>query len=77
MHLFLRFHLPNFTWSVLYLNFLLSDPANETKLCAIESAVFSLSLDDDQPEDPNAVTRSMLYGDGINRWRQKSSSLYI
>ncbi|KAK3794005.1 hypothetical protein RRG08_028439 [Elysia crispata] len=52
-----------------------ADPQNEKKLRSIESSMFGLCLDDDQPGDPNAITRSFLYGDGVNRWYDKSFQL--
>lgn len=54
-----------------------ADPENEKKLRSIESAMFGLCLDDEQPSDPNEITRTFLYGDGINRWYDKSFQLIL
>ncbi|ESP01146.1 hypothetical protein LOTGIDRAFT_225472 [Lottia gigantea] len=55
----------------------LINAGNEVALELVDSAVFTLILDDDKPTDPNAVSRSFLHGDGINRWFDKSFSLII
>ncbi|GFO20586.1 carnitine o-palmitoyltransferase 2, mitochondrial [Plakobranchus ocellatus] len=62
-------------WTQARQQLLEADPANEQKLRAIEGAMFGVCLDDDQPTDPNEITRSFLCGDGINRWYDKSFQL--
>ncbi|KAH9508189.1 Carnitine O-palmitoyltransferase 2, mitochondrial [Bulinus truncatus] len=64
-------------WSRARIQLINADPRNETKLRVIESAIFALCLDDDQPDDPNGISRKFLYGDGINRWFDKSFQLII
>ena len=46
----------------------------------IDSALFTLCLDDTpglDEENPDPAIRSLLYGDGINRWFDKSFSLIV
>ncbi|CAG5131342.1 unnamed protein product, partial [Candidula unifasciata] len=64
-------------WTRARLQLINADSRNENKLRLIESAMFALCLDDEQPSDPNAISRCFLYGDGINRWYDKSFQLIL
>uniref|UniRef100_A0A2C9JQV6 Choline/carnitine acyltransferase domain-containing protein n=1 Tax=Biomphalaria glabrata TaxID=6526 RepID=A0A2C9JQV6_BIOGL len=64
-------------WTRARIQLINADPRNENKLRIIESAIFVLCLDDDQPKDPNDLSRKFLYGDGINRWFDKSFQLIL
>lgn len=51
---------------------------NEQVFKLIDSALFNVCLDDeDLKDDPYAVTRQFLHGDGQNRWFDKSFSLQV
>ncbi|XP_060576192.1 carnitine O-palmitoyltransferase 2, mitochondrial-like isoform X2 [Ruditapes philippinarum] len=50
---------------------------NEGYMKLVDSALFTLVLDDTTPEDPNEITRNFLHGDGTNRWFDKSFSLIL
>eukprot|EP00105_Crassostrea_gigas_P016944 XP_011434533.1 PREDICTED: carnitine O-palmitoyltransferase 2, mitochondrial-like [Crassostrea gigas] len=50
---------------------------NEETLKLIDSAVFTLCLEDDQPTDPNDVTRKFLHGEAGRIWFDKSLSLIL
>ncbi|XP_077986984.1 carnitine O-palmitoyltransferase 2, mitochondrial-like [Glandiceps talaboti] len=65
------------TWASLRQN--LEDAGNAETLKLVDSAVFCLCLDDNEPglEDPVKLTRAMLHGDGVNRWLDKSFQLII
>lgn len=43
------------------------EKSNAEVLKLIDSALFVLSLDDDEPKIPEEVTKSFLHGDGRNR----------
>lgn len=42
-------------------------PSNQESLQAIDSSLFVVCLDDDEPVTPEQVSRAMLYGDATNR----------
>lgn len=51
---------------------------NEKELKLIDSALLHICLDDNNVgEDPVALTRQFLHGDGTNRWFDKSISLLL
>ncbi len=51
---------------------------NTVYLDTIESALFTVYLDDIEPdEDETAIARNMMHGDGKNRWFDKSFQLII
>jgi carnitine O-palmitoyltransferase 2 len=50
---------------------------NEETLKLIDSAVFALSLEDSESDDPNELSRLFLYGDPANRWFDKSFTLIM
>lgn len=50
---------------------------NESLLDIIESAIFSLCLDDSSPENLLDTSRVMMHGDGKNRWFDKSFQLIV
>ncbi|XP_055539996.1 carnitine O-palmitoyltransferase 2, mitochondrial [Wyeomyia smithii] len=57
----------------------LSEIGNEKALREIDSALFCLCLDSDafDPEQPIPAIRNFLFGDGTNRWFDKSFSLIV
>jgi len=65
------------TWTNARIQLVNADPRNEDNLRLIDGAMFVLCLDDDQPADPNSVTRSFLYGNGSNRWFDKCFQLIL
>ncbi|XP_032237594.2 carnitine O-palmitoyltransferase 2, mitochondrial [Nematostella vectensis] len=52
-------------------------PANQEAMRLIDSAIFTICLDDEVPSDPMHLARIMLHGDGGNRWFDKSFQLVI
>ncbi|XP_005097845.1 carnitine O-palmitoyltransferase 2, mitochondrial [Aplysia californica] len=64
-------------WTQARIQLIKADPQNEERLRLVDGAMFVLCLDDDQPGDPDAMTRSFLYGNGSNRWFDKSFQLII
>lgn len=42
-------------------------PSNQESLQAIDSSLFIVCLEDDEPTTPEQVSRAMLYGDAANR----------
>ncbi|KAL5014600.1 hypothetical protein ScPMuIL_008870 [Solemya velum] len=50
---------------------------NSSALSAIDSAVFSLVLDNDMPDNPDDLSRSFLHGNGTNRWLDKCFELIL
>lgn len=51
---------------------------NKEALKLIDSSIFCICLDDDSlDENPEAITRSFLHSDGVNRWFDKSVSLLV
>lgn len=50
---------------------------NEAVLQTVDSALFCLCLDDETMRDHIHVSHNMLYGDGCNRWYDKSFSIII
>ncbi|XP_062994892.1 carnitine O-palmitoyltransferase 2, mitochondrial [Elgaria multicarinata webbii] len=63
------------TWATLRQNLL--DSGNEEALGKVDSAIFCLCLDDFPLEDLNHLSHTMLHGDGINRWYDKSFNLIL
>ncbi|XP_028398287.1 carnitine O-palmitoyltransferase 2, mitochondrial-like [Dendronephthya gigantea] len=51
--------------------------SNTEPLKMIDSALFVLCLDQDEPETPGEVTKVFLHGDGKNRWFDKSIQLIV
>lgn len=52
-------------------------PGNQESLQAIDSSLFVVCLEDNEPTTPEQVSRAMLYGDASNRWFDKSLSYII
>lgn len=50
---------------------------NHDQLHAIDSALFVLCLDDDDSLKPTDLCKSLLHGDGFNRWFDKSFSFIV
>lgn len=52
---------------------------NEKQMEQIDSALFCVCLDDEtfNPEDSIPMVKNFLYGDGTNRWFDKSLSVII
>ncbi|XP_071960672.1 carnitine O-palmitoyltransferase 2, mitochondrial-like isoform X2 [Antedon mediterranea] len=65
------------TWASLRQHMLDGNSKNQETMKLIDGAVFCLCLDDCEPTEPVELTRSMLYGDGANRWFDKSFQLII
>ena len=42
-------------------------PSNQESLQAIDSSLFIMCLEDNEPDTPEQVSRVMLYGDAGNR----------
>ncbi|XP_070558107.1 carnitine O-palmitoyltransferase 2, mitochondrial-like [Ptychodera flava] len=56
----------------------LEEAGNADTLRLVDSAVFCLCLEDAAPGiDPESLTRLKLYGDGVNRWYDKSFQLIV
>ena len=53
------------------------DPCNQELMETLESALFVLCLDDSSPEALDDRFRSVLYGDGQNRWFDKSFQFIV
>lgn len=64
-------------WTNARVQLINADPKNEERLRLIDGAMLVLCLDDDQPGDPDSVTRSFLFGNGSNRWFDKSIQLIL
>jgi len=64
------------TWADARVELLLNQ-VNERSLHLADSALFALSLDDMSPLSLVDVSRSMLVGDGKNRWFDKSFNLVV
>ncbi|CAL1532065.1 unnamed protein product, partial [Lymnaea stagnalis] len=64
-------------WTRARVQLINADPRNESRLRVLEKAIFALCLDDDQPTEPNGISRKFLFGDGVNRWFDKSFQLII
>lgn len=64
-------------WTNARIQLINADPQNEERLRWVDGAMFVLCLDDDQPQDPDSVTRSFLFGNGSNRWFDKSFQLIV
>jgi len=52
-------------------------PQNSSMLDIIETALFSVCMDDALPEDLTEIARTMMHGNGLNRWFDKSFQLII
>lgn len=63
------------TWALLRQELL--DNGNEEALRKVDSAVFCLCLDDFPIKDLTHLSHTMLHGDGINRWYDKSFNLIL
>ncbi|XP_074858992.1 carnitine O-palmitoyltransferase 2, mitochondrial isoform X2 [Carettochelys insculpta] len=63
------------TWALLRQKLL--DNGNEEVLQKVDSAIFCLCLDDFPIKDLVHLSHSMLHGDGINRWYDKSFNLIL
>ncbi|KAL1919862.1 uncharacterized protein VTP21DRAFT_1794 [Calcarisporiella thermophila] len=50
---------------------------NESNLYMIESSIFTLCLDDTRPVTPCEISRALWYGDGGNRYHDKSFQLVV
>ncbi|GAV03843.1 hypothetical protein RvY_14218 [Ramazzottius varieornatus] len=50
---------------------------NEAMLRKVDSALFVLSLDEDGIQDVKQYCKSMLHGNGLNRWFDKSFSMIV
>lgn len=53
------------------------DPINRENLKKIENAIFAVCLDDSSPKTLEEASRNMLYGNGKNRWYDKSIQFII
>ncbi|XP_066478950.1 carnitine O-palmitoyltransferase 2, mitochondrial isoform X2 [Tiliqua scincoides] len=63
------------TWALLRQELL--DNGNEEALRKVDSAIFCLCLDDFSIKDLVHLSHTMLHGDGINRWYDKSFNLIL
>ncbi|KAJ6662498.1 hypothetical protein lerEdw1_011634 [Lerista edwardsae] len=63
------------TWALLRQELL--DNGNEEALRKVDSAIFCLCLDDFPIKDLTHLSHTMLHGDGINRWYDKSFNLIL
>jgi carnitine O-acetyltransferase len=52
-------------------------PHNQIVLDAIERSLFALCLDDTRPESLEDIFRTILHGDGRNRWFDKSFQIIV
>ena len=50
---------------------------NAASLSAVDEALFFLTLDDSAPENGEDLSRTMLHGDGTNRWFDKCLNLIV
>lgn len=64
------------TWATLR-EHLVSDPGNREQLDILDTALFSLVLEDTQPARNEDLAHTFLHGDGANRWFDKSFSLIL
>ncbi len=53
------------------------DPANQQALDTIETALFCVCLEDENPTDDLATCDRLLHGDAANRWFDKAVSLIV
>ncbi|WP_026909727.1 choline/carnitine O-acyltransferase [Patulibacter minatonensis] len=53
------------------------DPQNAATLDAVETALFCVCLEHEQPADPVAAGDGLLHGDSTNRWFDKSVSFVV
>ncbi|XP_033105516.1 carnitine O-palmitoyltransferase 2, mitochondrial-like [Anneissia japonica] len=65
------------TWASLRQHLLNGSDRNRETMKLIDGAVFCLCLDDTEPTEAVGLTRSMLYGDGANRWFDKSFQMIV
>ncbi|XP_034270993.1 carnitine O-palmitoyltransferase 2, mitochondrial isoform X2 [Pantherophis guttatus] len=63
------------TWATLRQELL--DNGNREALRKVDSAIFCLCLDDFPIKDVDHLSRTMLHGDGTNRWYDKSFNLIL
>lgn len=64
-------------WAAARESLVKASPVNAASLTAIDSALFVLTLDDSSPTDPASLSRSMLHGDGRNRWFDKCINIIV
>jgi carnitine O-palmitoyltransferase 2 len=50
---------------------------NAASLRAVDDSLFVLTLDGEAPETPEALSRTMLHGNGTNRWFDKCLNLVV
>ncbi|XP_064632032.1 carnitine O-palmitoyltransferase 2, mitochondrial-like [Lineus longissimus] len=55
----------------------LLNAGNEEALQLIDSGLFCFCFDDENPKDPNHLTKMFLHGNGANRWYDKSFSMLM
>ncbi|XP_071443333.1 carnitine O-palmitoyltransferase 2, mitochondrial-like [Hetaerina americana] len=65
------------TWAVLRKRIRETSPANAESLQAIDSAIMALCLDDCCESDIGSLLYSILCGNGVNRWFDKSFNLVV
>nr|XP_028589279.1 carnitine O-palmitoyltransferase 2, mitochondrial isoform X1 [Podarcis muralis] len=63
------------TWARLRQELL--ENGNKEALTKVDSAIFCLCLDDFPIKDLNHLSHTMLHGDGVNRWYDKSFNLIL
>lgn len=64
-------------WAATRQGLLAHSERNAAALDTVERALLCLCLDDFADPDPDAVCARLLYGDGANRWSDKSLSLIV
>ncbi|XP_072026451.1 carnitine O-palmitoyltransferase 2, mitochondrial-like isoform X2 [Amphiura filiformis] len=64
-------------WASLRTQLVNTSARNTEVLDKIDTAVYCLCLDETAPEEAEDMNRNMLYGDGANRWFDKSFQLII
>lgn len=63
------------TWATVHERLLKA--GNEENLQLLDSGLFCFCFDDENPQDPNHLTKMFLHGDGANRWYDKSFSMLM
>jgi carnitine O-acetyltransferase len=69
--------LPRDEWAEIREYMITVDSQNELLLDTIEGAIFSICLEDSQPETLTDTSRLMMHGDGKDRWFDKSLQLIV
>ncbi len=64
-------------WAAAREKLLALDPRNEQVFDRLETALFAVCLEDTSPEVGDDIARLMLYGDGYNRWFDKSMQFVV